>query len=127
MPMSPAHPHCTDACVKVAQSCPCLCGPVDCSLPGSSAHGILQAGKLEYTEHCLELSAQGLVPLHWDCARDERSYKKIQRDIHWEGLFANLIFTKGLVPRIWNKHSKFNFKTKQSNQKMGKRFEEPLL
>ena len=31
-----------------AQSCPCLCGPVDCSLPGSSAHGILQARILEW-------------------------------------------------------------------------------
>ena len=29
--------------VKVTQSCPTLCDPVDCSLPGSSLHGILQA------------------------------------------------------------------------------------
>ena len=27
----------------VAQSCPTLCNPVDCSLPGFSVHGILQA------------------------------------------------------------------------------------
>ena len=27
----------------VAQLCPTLCDPVDCSPPGSSAHGILQA------------------------------------------------------------------------------------
>ena len=27
----------------VAQSCPTLCDPKDCSPPGSSAHGILQA------------------------------------------------------------------------------------
>ena len=27
---------------EVAQSCPTLCNPVDCSLPGSSLHGILQ-------------------------------------------------------------------------------------
>ena len=27
----------------VAQSCPTLCNPMDCSLPGSSVHGILQA------------------------------------------------------------------------------------
>ena len=30
-------------CVLVAQSCPTLCNPMDCSLPGSSVHGILQA------------------------------------------------------------------------------------
>ena len=27
-------------CVLVAQSCPILCDPMDCSLPGSSVHGI---------------------------------------------------------------------------------------
>ena len=29
--------------VKAAQSCPTLCDPMDCSLPGSSVLGILQA------------------------------------------------------------------------------------
>ena len=33
--------------VKVTQSCPTLCDPVDCSPPGSSVHGILQARILE--------------------------------------------------------------------------------
>ena len=33
---------------EVAQSCPTLCDPVDCSLPGSSIHGILQARILEW-------------------------------------------------------------------------------
>ena len=32
---------------EVAQSCPTLCNPVDCNLPGSSIHGILQARILE--------------------------------------------------------------------------------
>ena len=32
---------------EVAQSCPTLCDPMDCSLPGSSVHGILQARILE--------------------------------------------------------------------------------
>ena len=34
--------------VLVAQSCPTLCGPMDCSPPGSSVHGILQARRLEW-------------------------------------------------------------------------------
>ena len=34
--------------VKVAQSCLIFCGPMDCSLPGFSVHGILQAGMLEW-------------------------------------------------------------------------------
>ena len=33
---------------EVAQSCPTLCDPVDCSPPGSSVHGILQARILEW-------------------------------------------------------------------------------
>ena len=34
--------------VKVAQSCPTLCDPIDCSPQGSSVHGILQARILEW-------------------------------------------------------------------------------
>ena len=37
---------------EVAQSCPILCNPMDCSLPGSSIHWILQAGILE----CIAIS-----------------------------------------------------------------------
>ena len=33
---------------EVAQSCPTLSYPMDCSLPGSSAHGIFQARVLEW-------------------------------------------------------------------------------
>ena len=33
---------------EVAQSCPTLCDPVDCSPPGSSVHGIFQARVLEW-------------------------------------------------------------------------------
>ena len=33
---------------EVAQSCPTVCDPMDCSLPGSSVHGIFQARVLEW-------------------------------------------------------------------------------
>ena len=33
---------------EVTQSCPTLCDPMNCSLPGSSLHGILQARVLEW-------------------------------------------------------------------------------
>ena len=33
---------------SVAQSCPTLCDPMNCSSPGSSVHGILQARTLEW-------------------------------------------------------------------------------
>ena len=35
-------------CVFVTQSCPTLCDPVDCSPPGSSLHGVLQARTVEW-------------------------------------------------------------------------------
>ena len=33
---------------ELVQSCPTLSDPVDCSLPGSSIHGIFQARVLEW-------------------------------------------------------------------------------
>ena len=33
---------------EIAQLCPTLCDPVDCSLPGSSVNGIFQARVLEW-------------------------------------------------------------------------------
>jgi len=38
----------TAAAAKLLQSCPTLRDPTDCSLPGSSAHGIFQARVLEW-------------------------------------------------------------------------------
>ena len=35
-------------CVLVPQSCPTVCDPVDCSLPGPSVHEILQVRILEW-------------------------------------------------------------------------------
>ena len=37
-----------DIDIEVAQSCPTLCDPMDCSLRGSSVHGIFQARVLEW-------------------------------------------------------------------------------
>ena len=49
LPISPRPPQ-WDACVRVKslQLCPTLCDPMDCSLPGSSVHGILQARIVEW-------------------------------------------------------------------------------
>ena len=38
----------TESESEVAQSCPTLCDPMDCSLPGFSVHGIFQARVLEW-------------------------------------------------------------------------------
>ena len=53
---------------EVAQSCPTLCDPVDCSPPDSSAHGILQARILEWVAISFsgDLSDPGIEP--WSLA-----------------------------------------------------------
>ena len=43
---------------SVAQSCPTLCDPVDCSLQGSSVHGIFQARILEWVAISFSKRAQ---------------------------------------------------------------------
>ena len=40
-------------CFAQPQSCPTLWDPMDCSLPGSSVHGIFQARILEWVARCL--------------------------------------------------------------------------
>ena len=48
---------------EVAQSCPTLSDPMDCSLPGSSAHGIFQARVLEWDT--IAFSKESWVPKNW--------------------------------------------------------------
>ena len=48
------------AAAKSLQSCPTLCDPMDCSLPGSSVHGIFQAGVAEWV--AIAISGTSLLP-----------------------------------------------------------------
>ena len=47
---------------EVAHLCPILCNPMDCSLPGSSFHGIFQARILEWVAISFSRSSQ---PRDW--------------------------------------------------------------
>ena len=47
----------------VTQSCPTLCDPMDCSLPGSSVHGIFQAKILEWVS--ISFSREFSWPRDW--------------------------------------------------------------
>ena len=49
--------------VLVAQSCPTLCNPMDCSPPDSSVHGILQARILEWV--AIPFSRRSSWPRDW--------------------------------------------------------------
>ena len=51
--------------VKITQSCPILCDPMDCSLLGSSVHGILQARILEWVT--IPFSMGSSRPRDWTC------------------------------------------------------------
>ena len=48
---------------EVAQSCPTLCDPMDCSPPGSSVHGIFQARILEWV--AISFSRGSSRPRDW--------------------------------------------------------------
>ena len=55
---SPSFPSCS-----VTQSCPALCDSMNCSLPGSSVHGILQARILEWV--AIPFSRGSSWPRNW--------------------------------------------------------------
>ena len=49
---------------EVAQSCPTLCDPISCSLPGSSVHGLFQARILEWV--AISFSRRSSQPRDWN-------------------------------------------------------------
>ena len=60
--------------VLVAQSCPTLCNPMDCSLPSSSAHGILQAKILEWVSISFSRGSSQLRDRTWVCCMAGRFF-----------------------------------------------------
>ena len=69
--------------VLVAQSCPTLCDPMDCSLPGSSVHGISQARILEWVTL---LSRVRLFMTPWTVAYHAPLSMGFSREEYWSGL-----------------------------------------
>ena len=53
---------------EVAQSCPILSDPVDCSLPDSSVHGIFQARVLEWG--AIAFSREGIRKVNSDLSKE---------------------------------------------------------
>ena len=69
---------------SVAQSCPALCDPINCSPPGSSVHGISQARILEWVAISFSTG--------FSCSRDQTWVSSIGRWIlyhcaTWEAFF----------------------------------------
>ena len=78
--------------VLVAQSCPTLCNPMDCSAPGSSVHGIPQARILEWV--AMPFSRGSSQP----------------KDQTWVSCIAGRFFTiwatwyQNILPTLWPLH-----------------------
>ena len=97
---------------EVAQSCPTLSDPMDCSLPGSSIHGIFQARVLEWLKpfiYCFPDSSTGEVSA---CnAGEPSSIAELGRSTgegigyplqySWASLVAQLVMNLPAVQETW--------------------------
>ena len=77
---------------EVTQSCPALCDLMDCSLPGSSIHGILQARVLEWVTICFSRESS------W--SRDGTGYFALQPDAFYQ---ARLVKNPPAMRETWIK------------------------
>ena len=76
---------------EVAQSCPTLCDPMDCSLPGSSVHGILQARVLEWGAIAFSGMRTHGRPNTSSCQRHQKSLGASERQ--WRA--------SSYLPHVW--------------------------
>ena len=87
---------------EVAQSCLTLSDPMDCSLPGSSVHGIFQARVLEWGCHCLLQAASIYTPTN--------SGEGFPFPTHSSAFIINKFFDGGhsdlceVIPQCFNLH-----------------------
>ena len=91
---------------EVAQSCLTPSDPMDCSLPGSSAHGIFQARVLEWGAIAFSIAYPKAIRIKkmWYYYRDKQSHQ-------WgENLSSEIqkLFAPGLALQIGGKHRVIN-------------------
>ena len=105
----------TTTTTKSLQSCPTLCNPMDCSLPGFSIHGILQARTLEWGAISFSsawkwkvkvksLSRVRLLTTPWTAAHQAPPSMGFSRQQYWSGVplpspFSNKGFNKELLDK----------------------------
>ena len=92
---------------EVAQSCLTLHDPMDCSLPGSSVHGIFQARVLEWGAIAFserKLSAKQLMLLN--CGVGEDSWESIGLQGNQSWVFTGRNDAKAKTPILWPPHVK---------------------
>ena len=112
--------------VKVVRSCPTLCNRMDCSLPGSSVHGILQARVLE--GDVIPFSSESFWPRDWTrvCCVTSRFFTVwATREAHRHTHTHRENQTMWLNSRLWKEHLKgyilydFNYVTFWKSQNYG--------
>ena len=105
---------------EVAQSCPTLRDPMDCSIPGSSIHGIYQARVLEWGAIAFSLKRSLVFPillfssisLHWSLRKTFLSLFAFlwNSSFKWVYLFFSpLLFTSLLFTAICKAYSDSHF------------------
>ena len=133
---------------EVAQSCLTLCDPMDCSLPGSSVHGIFQAIVLEWIAIFFSVVVQSLSHVQfpaipWTAARQSSLSFTISQSLHklmsiesvmpshhlilyyfllhLPAIFSSIgVFSNESVLCIrWPKYWSFNFSISPSNEYLG--------
>ena len=101
--------------VFITQSCPTLCGPMDCSPPGSSVHGILQARIYcrQAFKEALQLnevmSGPVLIPKNW-CPHTKRKKHQSSLSTTWRRSRKVTVCKPGRTPSLsrtwphWHPH-----------------------
>ena len=103
---------------EVAQSCLTLCDPMDCSLSGSSIHGIFQARVLEWTAISFSRGSSRPRNQTWVSRIAGRCFTVwATREAHaWLGNFYFFLLRTEVIFSIWNK----NWRTDRSHVFYGK-------
>ena len=97
---------------EVAQSCLTLSNPMDCSLPGSSAHGIFQARVLEWGVIAFSATESETPPNHLILCHTLLLLSSILPSIS--------VFSKESVhPIRWPKYWSFSINLSPSNEYLG--------
>ena len=100
---------------EVAQSCPTLCDPMDCSLQGSSVHGIFQAVVLEWI--AISFSRGSSRPRHASKVMLKILQARLQQYMNRELPDVQAGFRKGSGTRDQQPISAGSWKKQESSRK----------
>ena len=106
---------------EVAQSCPTLRDPMDCSLPGSSVHGIFQArvlewGAIAFSKECSNYNTIALIS-HASKIMLKIFQARLQHTWTVNFLMFKLVLEKGDEPEIKLPTSDGSLKKQKSSRK----------